>query len=276
MAGDQPGAIALFAPEWITFDSTDATWLVIHKTAGFQTAQDCAAYFADVGPQGKNTGRVSAHYVIGLDGTIVQVVLESRGAGANCCLEDGHASFLPTNVNLNLKTISVEHIDPAVDNSTPVTSAQAQASFRLVHDICTRHNISLRAGDASGGVIGHHDIAPLSRARCPGNYPMGELLAFLQAQGGRVMPTLPNEYMEQAAAQEFNLMNRGVPYNRETALVKAWRERFFMNRSLGPALTQEYQSVSWDGKPLVKMLFAWGRAEWDGQVVRLYGVMGEI
>lgn len=172
---DQIGAIGMFVEDAWTFTSTDAIWLVLHKTARFQTAQECAAYFQT----GSDGLHVSSHYVVGQDGTIVQCVLESRGAGANCCLEAGHADYLPTDINLNVKTISIEHIDPAEDNSTPVTSAQARASFQLIYDICVRHNIPMRPGDAKGGIIGHMDIAPESRARCPGNYPWTELWQFL-------------------------------------------------------------------------------------------------
>lgn len=176
---DQPGAIPMWVPDSFTFDYTDATFLVLHKTARFETAQECATYF-QAGSAGLH---VSSHYVVGQDGMIVQCVLESRGAGANCCVEAGHAPFLPdtwgTSNNGNLHTISIEHIDPAEDNSTPVTSAQARASFQLIHDICVRHNIPMRPGDAQGGIIGHMDIAPISRKRCPGNYPWTELWQFL-------------------------------------------------------------------------------------------------
>jgi hypothetical protein len=174
---DQPGAIEMYIPDNLMFNYTEAVWLVMHKTAGFETAQDCARYF-QAGSDGRG---VSAHYIVGLDGTIVQCVPESRGAGANCCLEAGHASYLPTGVNLNLKTIAVEIIDPSTDNSTPMPNAQVAAVFRLAHDICVRHNIPMRAGDSSGGIIGHNDIAPINRSRCPGpTFPWGALFAYLQ------------------------------------------------------------------------------------------------
>lgn len=179
---DQPGAIAMWVSDAITFDYTDATWVTIHKTAGFQTAQDVATYFQN----GSNGENVSAHYVVGLDGTIVQCVPESRGAGANCCLNTGHAGFLPTGVNLNTKAISIEHVDPRTDNQTTCPPAQKAASFKLIYDICKRHNIPMRRGDASGGIIGHNQIDPVNRARCPGNYPWDELLAYLKNGGNTV------------------------------------------------------------------------------------------
>src|SRR5260221_2337785 len=176
---DEPGAIGIFVAENRTFiDQNDHTWIVLHKTASGGSAQNIATFFAN------DPAMASTHYVVGQDGTIVQCVLEKDGAAGNCCLETGHAPYLPLGVNLNVRTVSIEHVDPATDNSTPLTSAQKAASFRLVHDICQRHNIPMRRGDASGGIIGHMDIAPLSRARCPGNYPWDELFTYL-ANGGQ-------------------------------------------------------------------------------------------
>lgn len=184
---DEPGAIEMYVPESITFNSTDATFLVVHKTAGFSTAQQCAEYFGNLS---ENTGGASSHYIVGLDGTIVQCVPEARGAGANCCVEPGHADFLPNSWdghtdNGNLHSISIEHIDPSTDNSTVMPPAQVQASFQLVKHICQRHNIPMRAAtnDGQGGIIGHNQIDPESRARCPGpTYPFGELWSFLNIE----------------------------------------------------------------------------------------------
>ena len=172
---DEPGAIPMFVDENRVFiDNNNATWVCVHKTAGGTSAQSIANYFATT-PE-----MTSVHYVVGQDGTVVQCVLEKDGAAGNCCLEPGHAGYLP-NDNLNWWTVSIEHVDPATDNNTPLTDAQKQASFQLIKHICERHNIPMRPGDATGGIIGHMDIAPQSRARCPGNYPWSELWQYLQS-----------------------------------------------------------------------------------------------
>jgi hypothetical protein len=180
----------MWVSDSITFDSTDATWICLHKTAGFTSAAECAAYF-QAGSDGNN---VSAHYVVGQDGMIVQCVPESRGAGANCCTVGSYASYLPycdgKSNNMNLHSISIEHVDPAIDNSTPLTDAQKAASFQLIKHICQRHNIPMRGGDASGGIIGHMDIDPINRARCPGNYPWSELWQYLSSGEENTMITL--------------------------------------------------------------------------------------
>lgn len=172
----QAGAIWLPVPANNIFPGywgNTPKWVVLHKTASSGTAQDIANFFIN------DPAEASSHYIVGLDGTLVQCVSESDGAGANGILETGHATYLPTNINLNCLTISIEHVDPDSNNSTPLTDAQKATSFKLVHDICQRHNIPMRAGDASGGIIKHADIAPIDRALCPNNYPFDELWDYL-------------------------------------------------------------------------------------------------
>lgn len=202
---DQPGAIEMYIPDNLMFTSTDATWLCIHKTAGFNTPEECARYFQS----GSNGEGVSSHYIVGLDGTIVQCVPEARGSGANCCTVGSYASYLPycdgRSNNMNWHSISVEHVDPTNDNSTLMPGAQKAASFRLIHDICVRHNIPMRSGDASGGIIGHRDIDPVNRARCPGNYPWDELWSYL-ANGGEHVG-IPNGWQYDTAKKELTAPN---------------------------------------------------------------------
>src|SRR5947209_7949434 len=160
---DEPGALPMFVDRNRVFiEQNTHDFLVIHKTASGGTAQDIATFFAN------DPKMASTHYIVGQDGTIVQCVLEVDGAAGNCCLENGHAAFLPLGINLNVKTVSIEHVDPASDNSTPMSLEQKAASFKLVRDICQRHAIPMRraTGDGQGGIIGHNDIAPQSRARC--------------------------------------------------------------------------------------------------------------
>lgn len=182
---DEPGAIPMFVAENRVFiDQNNHTWVVIHKTASGGRAQDIAHFFAN------DPAMASTHYVIGQDGTIVQCVQEKDGAGGNCCEKGNFAPFLPVGQNLNTWTVSIEHVDPASDNSTPLTDAQKAASFRLIRHICQRHNIPMRRGDAAGGIIGHADIDPVDRAHCPGNYPWDELFSYLnQGEGSMMVPT---------------------------------------------------------------------------------------
>lgn len=159
----------------VFINNNDHKAIVIHKTAGFETPQQCANYFATTSLE------TSSHYIVGLDGTIVQCVLEQDGSAANCCKETGYDTFWDQwSDNINFHTLTIEHIDPSPDNSTPVTSAQRQASFSLVRSLCQKYGI------APSSIKTHASIAPISRARCPGNYPMDALIAY--AGGQQMVP----------------------------------------------------------------------------------------
>jgi N-acetyl-anhydromuramyl-L-alanine amidase AmpD len=156
-------------------------WLILHATAGGTSAQAIAQYFQ--GTQGSDNP-VSAHYVIGQDGQIVQCSNEGDGAWANGVVTVGHDPWWSDsgNPNPNNVTLSIEHCKPSTDNSDVLTPAQQASSFALVKDICARNGIPMRAADASGGVTGHYSIDPVNRSRCPGVYPWQDLWNYLQGE----------------------------------------------------------------------------------------------
>jgi hypothetical protein len=187
--GEYPGSISMLVDEQRTFiDNNIHFAIVIHKTAAnmpagqHTTAEDQARFFAT------NSGKKSVHFVVGKDGHVVQCVLLKDGAGGNCCVEPGFNKLWAPYVNpdgsmrqnLNTLTISIEHCDDSVDNSDAVTPAQKAASFDLIKWLCNKYDIPAER------VMTHASIAPVTRARCPGNYPMDELLAFVR---GNVNPT---------------------------------------------------------------------------------------
>ncbi len=257
-ATDEPGAIAMFVAESRVFiNQNDHMWLVIHKTAGGSRAQDIAHFFAT------DPAMASTHYIVGQDGAIVQCVLEKDGAGGNCCVEKGYASFLPGNENLNLRTISIEHCDPAADNLTPLTAAQKAASFRLIQHICERHNIPMRRAqnDGKGGIIGHCNIAPISRARCPGNYPWDELWVYLaSADSPAVAASVWN-------ADDLILWNllQGKLYTEalptDTGIAQMWLRARHKGYEPGPPLGPEWRSKI--APHLSFMPCASATAKWD-------------
>lgn len=173
---DYPGAEEHFVPRNFMFDSNACKVLVIHKTGGDATPQAVYNTFLASGNPGK-----SVHYAIGTDGTIWQFVPEALGAGGNCCVEAGHDPFWTPYVNefgnLNLCTISIEHCDASLTNSTPCPQAQLDASFKLVLHLAQKYNI------APDHIKTHRSIDPLSRAHCPGNYPFDDLIAYVQRGG---------------------------------------------------------------------------------------------
>lgn len=97
-------------------------------------------------------GRVSAHYLIGSDGRLYQLVAEDArawhaGASRWAGLQD-----------LNSASIGIE-LDN--DGESPFTDAQVAALLRLLEDVSTRLQIQRHA------VVAHGDIAP-TRKRDPG------------------------------------------------------------------------------------------------------------
>lgn len=163
------------------FNSNAQKAIVLHKTAGDATPQAIYNTFLASGNPGK-----SVHYGVGQDGSIWQYVPESLGSGGNCCTEAGYDPFWAPYVNaygnLNLCTLSIEHCDPSTDNSTPLTAAQQEASFKLVAYLAKKYSIP------ASHIKTHASIDPQSRARCPGNYPMAELLAYVQQGGSMGVP----------------------------------------------------------------------------------------
>lgn len=248
---DYNGALEMLVDESRVFiDAHPSSAIVIHKTAGGSSAQKIAQYFAT------NAAMVSSHYVVGQDGVVVQCVLEKDGAGANCCLEGNYDNYWSqyNGQNLNLVTISIEHVDPKDDNSSPLTTAQKDASFKLVLDICKRKGIS------ADNIKTHASIDPINRSRCPGNYPMDALISYVRAGG-------INTFMEQAALDEWNSFFKNTlgktPPRTGTGIFNSWKQRLFQEgRHIGPPLTEEYASVDWSGHPIIVQQFADGRCEY--------------
>lgn len=183
---DEPGAI--WMPSLNYFPNRIGhrpKWIIIHGTAGFESAEAVGRYF--------QTADVATHYTVGRDGVIVQSVYEKHGAWGNGYVTgqpgvggDGvHRDWwwarLP---NPNLVTISIEHVKPSHDNSDEITEVQKLASFRLVKHICARHNIPRRKANEQGGITGHFSMDPENRRFCPGPYPWDELFAFLTTPEG--------------------------------------------------------------------------------------------
>jgi hypothetical protein len=178
---DYPQAIPMFVPSQKIFTGANPgsrnPSIVIHKTAGFSTIEQLGAFFGSL-----TATDASTHYGVGLDGRVAQFVSENDGAGGNCCLEQGHDTYWDQwayggqMTNLNLVTFSIEHIDPTTDNSTTPSQAQLDASFALVLYLCKKYNISATR------IKPHSSLDPISRARCPGNYPMSKLIQYIQEQ----------------------------------------------------------------------------------------------
>jgi len=128
-------------------DERRAVAIVIHATEQRSVAESLLTLST-----GNSGGPVSAHYLVGEDGTIYQLVEESRRAW--------HAGGgrWRTITDLNSASIGIE-LDN--DGAEPFPPAQIEALLRLLEDLCTRLGIPRHA------VIAHADLAP-TRKRDPG------------------------------------------------------------------------------------------------------------
>jgi N-acetylmuramoyl-L-alanine amidase len=157
-----PGAIQMLVPhDNVFWDCNPNAAIVCHGTASAPgaTAQDIAVFFAN------DRNKASSHIIIGRDGTIVQCVLFNDGAGANGELQPGHDPFwdqFGVNFNLNLVTLSIEHVMWTTDNSDGLTSIQQQRSFEVIKWMIDNLGVN------PANLFGHFSIDPETRHDCPG------------------------------------------------------------------------------------------------------------
>lgn len=176
MSADYPGAEEHYVPDNFMFTSNACKAIVIHETAGDATPQDVYNTFLGSG----NPGR-SAHFAVGMDGSVWQYVPVAKGAGANGITDSTTDPFwipyMNQYGNLNTCTISVEHCTASPNSSTPLTAVQRQASFTLVSYLAKKYNI------AADHIKPHRSICATG---CPGTYPMADLIAYVESGGSGV------------------------------------------------------------------------------------------
>jgi N-acetylmuramoyl-L-alanine amidase len=137
--------------------SLPVTMVVLHYT-GMQDAASAIARLAD--PEAK----VSCHYLVAEDGTVVRMVDE-----ANRAWHAGRSHWRGV-TDVNSASVGIEIVNPGHEwGYVPFPDEQIDAVIRLVADIKQRHAIT------RGNVVGHSDIAP-ARKQDPGElFPWGKL-----------------------------------------------------------------------------------------------------
>jgi N-acetylmuramoyl-L-alanine amidase len=139
------GIVQRPSPNFNDRGGASVLFLVQHYTA-MDTTENAILRLCDP------TTEVSAHYVVGDDGTIYQLVAEDKRAWhAGISFWDGHNS-------LNSPSIGIEIANPG---DVPFPKVQMDAVAALSQDIIKRHKIR------SLYVVAHSDIAP-DRKQDPG------------------------------------------------------------------------------------------------------------
>ena len=129
--------------EWVpsaNFNERKPVVIVVHATE-----QESAQQSLDTLRTHNSGGQVSAHYLIGDDGRIYQLVADARRAW------HAGAGRWGTIHELNSASIGIEIDNDGVE---PFSEPQIAALLRLLDDLTTRHRIPKTA------VIGHSDLAP--------------------------------------------------------------------------------------------------------------------
>jgi N-acetylmuramoyl-L-alanine amidase len=132
-----------------------AVVIVIHATL-----QDSAAASLDTLRSRNAAGRVSAHYLVGKDGRIYQLVRERRRAWH---AGGGRWGTIP---DLNSASIGIE-LDN--DGASDFPDVQVRALLVLLEDICARQEIPKTQ------VIGHADLAPWRKSDPGARFPWAKL-----------------------------------------------------------------------------------------------------
>jgi len=128
---------------------TPVDMLVLHYT-GMETAAAALTRLCDP------AAKVSAHYLVDEDGSVVRLVGEDRRAW--------HAgvAFWRGNTDINARSVGIELVNPGHEfGYRPFPEAQTAALIDLARDIVGRHTIPAR------NVVGHSDVAP-ARKMDPG------------------------------------------------------------------------------------------------------------
>jgi len=156
--------------------------------------------------------QVSAHYVVGRDGRIVQMVELTDTAWANGTSgtttsnvwhgNAAHPTVRERNINANLYTISIEHEGRWSETQGALTAAQLDATTQLITHIRAevKRLFNLEIPIARTHLIGHNEIAPRVRPNCPGaRFPFTEILQRLaQPPAPAPAPNQPSNFAREA------------------------------------------------------------------------------
>ena len=180
--------------------------IVLHYT-GMETAQAAIDRLRD--PEAK----VSAHYLVDEDGTILRMVDEDRRAW--------HAgrSHWRGITDVNSASIGIEIVNPGHEfGYRPFPAAQMSSLIPLVAEIKERHDIT------RGNVVGHSDVAP-ARKQDPGELFNWHALARLRLALPRPTRNLVDPGWPDAGFM-LALERFGYDVNDPRAAVTAFQRRF--------------------------------------------------
>ena len=176
--------------------------IVVHATEQTSVAESLATL------RGENsTGPVSAHYLIGRDGMLYQLVADEHRAW------HAGAGSWGTITDVNSASIGIE-LDN--DGFAAFPEAQIATLLRLLEDLCTRHRIPRRQ------VIAHADLAPVRKKDPNATFPW----AALAAAGYGAWPAWPLTDAPAGFDAWLAMQALGYPLDDRAAALRAFRRHY--------------------------------------------------
>jgi N-acetylmuramoyl-L-alanine amidase len=171
-------------------DTSPPFYIVMHTVVGWSTGAVARFQNADPNQPG---GRASAHYIVKLDGGLIQMVDEKDAAW--------HAG----DWEKNLDSIGIEHEDGGQYNS-PRPLQLKQTSAELLAEICKRYGL---ACDRS--VIRLHKEVSDSPTACPDALEVDEIIGMAQAILAPPAPPKPEWQANLKANAQTFVLTQAVP-----------------------------------------------------------------
>jgi N-acetyl-anhydromuramyl-L-alanine amidase AmpD len=198
-ADRNPMATWVASPNW---DARQPVLIVLHATE-----QNSVQQSLDTLRTRNRSGRVSAHYLVGRNGDLYQLVADDARAW------HAGAGRWGTIHNVNSASIGIE-LDN--DGEEPFTAAQIETLLRLLDDLCTRLRIRRTQ------IIAHSDMAP-TRKRDPGpQFPW----RTLAESGFGLWPDPAHGEPPPGFDPWLALQAIGYPLDDPDATVRAYRRHF--------------------------------------------------
>lgn len=187
----------------VTGKPIDIDMLVLHCSA--YPSEKLTQVFMDLG--------VSAHYIIDEDGSVIQLVDETKRAW--------HAGAGTWNGigDINSHSVGIEVINPSLGHSAPYQEKQIDALIELSGDIIKRYNI------LPHNVFAHSDMAPARK------YDPGRLFPWKKlSKAGIGLYPAENTIKNKCEDVKILLEKIGYPVQNEPASLRAFLRHFMPER----------------------------------------------
>lgn len=209
-----PNATWLGSPNYSAGRPGGVSWIVLHTEVG--TNASANARFQNIAQA------ASAHYGVGLDGSLVQWVDEDSTAW--------HAGDFA----VNQASIGIEHEDGGSYNS-PRPDALYARSAQLVAAICSRYGIPVQRGNYAARIAGCIDHRTVYATGCPDSLDTDRIIAQaagLHGGGGGSIPSpipITTRRKIVSSPDGLTLICKGVPdglclrrFDRDAGTWDAW------------------------------------------------------